>query len=1851
MRRAIHSLDLSRPLTTHLPKIIIAIFLCLTAFLAANTFAAVQSGTCNQGKAFDKGSMVQKAFGLQVPFIANEGQIDRRVRFYAQTFGGKFYLTEGGELVYTFAIPDTREKIGRHPKALRPTRILSLREQLIGASQVSLQGIDRAPAKINYFTGSDRSNWKTNIPTYNTVSLGNVYEGIGLSLKAYGDNVEKIFTVQPGADFSQIKLQIEGAADLKINNQGELEINSPQGAIRFSKPLAYQEKNGQRQPVQVAYLVQDNAYGFKVTGHDPDLPLVIDPCLSYATYLGGAGEDGAFAVAADAGGNAYVAGFTLSADFPFLAGDQQDIAGNYDGFVTKFDRYGEMIYSTYLGGELDDLIYAIAVDAEGSAYVTGETGSKRFPVRSYYDRKIGGNSDLFVTKFDQYGEMIYSTYLGGGGPETGYAIAVDADGFAYVAGATQSSNFPVTPEAYSTTAGNVDAFVTKLNQAGNDREYSTILGGSGADFIRGIAIDQSGNAYVTGQTASTNFSITTGALDTDLGGPLDAFVAKLNPAASDLVYSTYLGGSDEDIGNAIAVDSSGNAYVAGQTLSGNFPISNAYQNSINGGWDAFVTKLDANGTLLYYSTYLGGILDDEAYGIAINEEGDPLGAFAYVTGETLSENFPVFDDLQAYGGLRGGIDAFLSKLNSAGSDLLYSTLLGGSADDVSYGIAVDNNENAYIAGYTYSDNFPVTSPTYQNTNMGDLDAFLSVINLADFDEDGIPDACDNCPNDFNPKVEYQEGASLDDCATEILNQAVGDLWQPDFDCDGQGDECDDDDDNDGLTDEWELQFGGGGLLLNPQDPDTDDDDIPDGEEDFDEGGLLNLGEQEVGSNPHLKDSDGDAWSDLMEVQAGSSPTNREDYPDPSIFNNGIFVNKDTGTDLNLGTETYPLKSIHAAFDRLNLLAKGLYTIRIAAGIYSIGDSEPDAPIDTGQNVIINAAGVTMDGAGAISWTQGFVFSPLASDVTINGLNIFNFNEAVVFNTDGGCATLEDVNISACQTGLQLVEAYQLKIDLNNSQISDCQTGIEFAAESSDNSLNNGKISGNFAEAVKVSGGTGNQLVSPSISGPGAYGLKIEMGVTDFTVSGGTIEDVDVGMGFATDGASITVSGATIQDCRAGIEFLENYMINVDLVTAPDDTLITNCETGILFTAGSANNTVLNGIVQGNDDGIRFERCADDPDGEAPADNRITGTEIKDNSANGIAILAGAANELIEVKVSGSATGVYMGSASSYNVLRGGTVSGTKENFNLDGSNNTIKGPMTLQSFGQIAGNGNELVDIILDGSLSTEPYGLQLDQGSEKIILKNVTIKNYDVGIGFTTNAACLNLTGVLIQDCRIGVDIRENYMLDIDLGDTEIRNCNTGIEIAAGSSNNTIRNGSVVESLKDGILFDGCKEAPGQNKIIGTTVQDSELNGIALLAGFDNEVIGATVTGNNAAQIAGGYGGIALLNGSGAVRTSRIFNNGCTGVYLDDSAVADITGNLIYGQPEGIHVALVSDVTIASNTITANADAGMVIEDGALPMIKYNILYGNGTGTDSYVDVSLQGDFEPTNLVENDIGTVNQIDLPPTNISVDPLFCENSPSECDEPFEDYSLQRTSLLIDGTTATEPGIDVRGSSRPKGDSWDMGAIETSSFRDADSDGLPDPWEDTHFGSTNCDTCGAGDDFDGDGVSNLQEYQEGADPNNPVYVRINSPATSPYFTDTPTITISGMSVNASNITVTNGTTIGVESWIADDVSLADGGNVILVTGTGTVDSKPYTATDTITVVKDSADPTVNVLSPTNEGTYTTTSQFVTLSGLANDDTQVDFVSWEVVETGQTGTAEGSNSWLGRTRYPARAVGRSA
>ena len=638
--------------------------------MATGEFRAVHASAAHPGKEANKKAIIQKAFKLQMPFIVNEGQIsDEHVRFYAKTFGGKFYVTKEGEMVYSF--PGFESKVKAADGSQKPREIKSwiLKEKLIGSSSVSPRGVNQAETKVNYFIGNDKSKWKTGIKTYNSLSLGEIYKGITLSLKAHGNNVEKVFIVQPGADPKIIKLTIEGTRSLKVNDEGELETEAEHGLVRFSKPKAYQEKNGKRDNVQVAYRLEKDTYGFKVGDYDMAYPLIIDPVLNYSTYLGGGNTENAWAVAVDAVGNVYVTGFSSSTDFPTENPIQGMYSGDNDAFVTKLSADGSaLVYSTYLGGSNFDIGWGIAVDAVGNAYVTGGTESVDFPIQNAIQAANAGGWDTYVTKLSAGGSLVYSTYLGGSDFDYGVGIAVDAVGNAYVAGGTDSVDFPIQNAIQAANAGGRDTFVMKLDPLGSAIVYSTYLGGSDNDLPGlGIAVDAVGNAYVTGETASTDFP-TDNPIQGMYGGDDDAFVTKISADGSALVYSTYLGGSNFDIGYGITVDGDGNAYVSGYTGSADFPIQNAIQDAKAGYYDAFVAKLNANGAALVYSTYLGGSTLEGPCLIGLDGAGN-----AYVAGGTDSMDFPTTTGAfqESFGG--GTYDVFVAKIIEPDSLPPYTT--------------------------------------------------------------------------------------------------------------------------------------------------------------------------------------------------------------------------------------------------------------------------------------------------------------------------------------------------------------------------------------------------------------------------------------------------------------------------------------------------------------------------------------------------------------------------------------------------------------------------------------------------------------------------------------------------------------------------------------------------------------------------------------------------------------------------------------------------------------------------------------------------------------------------------------------------------------------------------------------------------------------------------------------------------------------------------------------------------------------------------------------------------------------------------------------------------------------------
>jgi Big-like domain-containing protein/beta-propeller repeat-containing protein len=711
---------------------------------------------------------------LPLSFEANHGQTDGRVKFLSRTRGYSVFLTVdeavlafrgiaakrpapkgasgfGGATVSLKRYPDTNPNPGTNPNPATPQSMTGgvLRMKLRHANAAAnITGTDELAGASNYFIGNNPTKWRTNVPTYAKVKYEGIYSGIDLVYYGNQGQLEYDFIVAPGADPRRIAFDVSGAKRIRRDAHGNLVLKMGSDEIRWHKPVVYQEKDGVQQEIAAHYAITDkNCVGFELGEYDKTRPLYLDP-LIYSTYLGGSNNDSSNAIAVDIAGNAYVAGSTFSSDFPVTPGAFQPACSYHcyygDAFVAKINPEGSaLVYSTFLGGSLSDYASAIAVDDAGNAYVTGGTESSDFPTKNPLQPLFGGGYwDGFVTEINSEGSgLVYSTFLGGGGDENHSpgtpAIAVDSTGNTYVTGWTNSIDFPVSPNAFqrkcnrgSNCYAYGDAFVAKISPAGSAFVYSTYLGGSKDDLTNGIAADNAGNAYVTGSTRSPNFPTTPGAFQTSCGDGQqcqygDAFVTKLNPSGSALVYSTFMGGSGYDYGHDIAVDSTGSAYVTGWTSSTNFPTRNAMQPASGGGqYDAFVFKLNPAGSDLVYSTYLGGTSDDWGLGIALDSSED-----VYVIGNTESLNFPTVSPFQKHH--RGGntTDVFVSKLNAAGSALLFSTYLGGSLTDNGFRIAVDSSGNAYVTGNTSSTDFPTMNPLQSHPN-GLSDGFVAKISVA-----------------------------------------------------------------------------------------------------------------------------------------------------------------------------------------------------------------------------------------------------------------------------------------------------------------------------------------------------------------------------------------------------------------------------------------------------------------------------------------------------------------------------------------------------------------------------------------------------------------------------------------------------------------------------------------------------------------------------------------------------------------------------------------------------------------------------------------------------------------------------------------------------------------------------------------------------------------------------------------------------------------------------------------------------------------------------------------------------------------------------------------------------------------
>src|SRR5438876_7907036 len=633
------------------------ILVCVALILSLLTFnAAVSPGLTSVTVAtaaplsFDTATRARlnATYGrLPLYFEANQGQSDPQVRFLARGGGHTLFLTPT-EAVLVLTKQD-------------PSLQAVLRMTFMGASpQAQIMGQREVAGKVNYFLGNDPAKWRTNVPTYAAVRYEGLYPGIDLVYYGNNQQLEYDLVVAPGADPSQIALSFKGADRLEVDAQGDLVLHTAVGAIHQRRPLIYQELEDGRREISGGYVLKGaESVGFQVAAHDISRPLVIDPGVVYSTYLSYA--DHVRSIAVDATGAPFVTGFTFSGDFPTTVGAFQTAhgGGHYDVFVTKLNASGSgLVYSTYLGGANDDFGSGIAVDATGNAYVGGYTTSNNFPTApgSVLD------APAFVAKLNSTGSgLVYTIFLAGVGSfdQPDISIAVDKDGNAYMTGFTWG-NLSTTAGAFQTTSGGYcDAFATKINSTGSGLVYSTYLGGSrggdGAGYCteRGldISVDAAGNAYVIGYTNSIDFPTTPGAFQEVAGTDqpyshwANGFVTKLNPSGSEPVYSTYLPVGTYPL--SMAVDLVGNAYLTGEAGPG-FPTTPGVIQTVHrGSGDAFVMELNAPGSGLVYSTFIGGSNRDLGTSIAVDAHGN-----AYVTGRTTSTDFPTTAGAfqTAYGG-------------------------------------------------------------------------------------------------------------------------------------------------------------------------------------------------------------------------------------------------------------------------------------------------------------------------------------------------------------------------------------------------------------------------------------------------------------------------------------------------------------------------------------------------------------------------------------------------------------------------------------------------------------------------------------------------------------------------------------------------------------------------------------------------------------------------------------------------------------------------------------------------------------------------------------------------------------------------------------------------------------------------------------------------------------------------------------------------------------------------------------------------------------------------------------------------------------------------------------------------
>ncbi len=674
---------------------------------------------------------------IQLPFVANSGQIDNdSVKFYARTLAGTVFVMDTGKLVYLLP-----KKTNEHEMSA-----WAFSESLMANDTSVIEARSPSSAQINYFRGADK---QSKLTAFDEISLGQSYDGVEVVIRAYNNNVEKLFIVSPGANPEEIRVAIDGMTGLSIDSNGSLGVETGLGTVSFTAPVAYQDINGKREYVEVAYLVNDNGYSFKLGDWDKKQTLVIDPLVE-STFLGGGGQDRVNDIEFS-NNEVFITGWTASADFPATLGAVNNFSGGLqDAFIARMSPdLSTLLSASYLGGTAQEWGVDMAIADDGSVYMTGYANSSTgIPTTAGAYLELGAGA--YVAKFsNDLGTLHVATYVGFSSSDFAKGISVHGDSV-YIAGRTFSASFPTTEGAYDTTCGSdgrcdpsgafgipeQDAFISKFNSDLTSLTASTFLGTSSFEGANDIAVDSNGDVYVVGETRSRGFPTTPDSYSPTLPQQStvpSAFVSKLDSTLSHLLSSSFLNGSDgSNLALAVTL-ANGSVYIAGGVNDANLPTSiDAYDRTVNGDGffangiegDVFISRMDTNLTTLQAATYYGGNAGDAAEDISATSSGSIV-----ISGRTLSSNLPTTSNAhdQSFNGNR---DAFFATFDSNLTTLEYASFLGGAEEDTGLAIATNGADQVYVGGMTNSFGFDTTDGAFDTSNGGNEDGFIALFDVS-----------------------------------------------------------------------------------------------------------------------------------------------------------------------------------------------------------------------------------------------------------------------------------------------------------------------------------------------------------------------------------------------------------------------------------------------------------------------------------------------------------------------------------------------------------------------------------------------------------------------------------------------------------------------------------------------------------------------------------------------------------------------------------------------------------------------------------------------------------------------------------------------------------------------------------------------------------------------------------------------------------------------------------------------------------------------------------------------------------------------------------------------------------------